>query len=178
VAPPSARRGVVAREVVRWQRRPCLAAAWREASQQCAELREVRPLEVALPAVVDGAGAPGPGAPAPRVVALIDARTQGAMERLAMRLEVLAGATFVGSPSAGSPSEVMPVALPGGLTVTVPLAEWRRPDGAAVQRVGIPPQVAAERTVRGVRVGRDEVLERALQWLQQALDGAPGRRRE
>jgi hypothetical protein len=29
-----------------------------------------------------------------------------------------------------------------------------------------------------VRVGRDEVLERALQWLQQALDGAPGRRRE
>jgi C-terminal processing protease CtpA/Prc len=72
----------------------------------------------------------------------------------------------------------MPVALPGGLTVTVPLAEWRRPDGAAVQRVGIPPQVAAERTLRGVRVGRDEVLERALQWLQQALDGAPGRRRE
>ncbi len=178
VAPPSARRGVVAREVVRWQRRPCLAAAWREASQQCAELREVRPLEVVLPAVVDGAGAPGAGAPAPRVVALIDARTQGAMERLAMRLEVLAGATFVGSPSAGSPSEVMPVALPGGLTVTVPLAEWRRPDGAAVQRVGIPPQVVAERTVRGVRVGRDEVLERALQWLQQALDGPPGRRRE
>ena len=166
-------RGVVAREVVRWQRRPCLAPAWREASQQCAELREVRPLEVALPAMADA-----PGAPAARVVALIDARTQGAMERLALRLEGLAGATFVGSPSAGSPSEVMPVALPGGLTVTVPLAEWRRPDGAAVQRVGIPPQVAAERTVRGVRVGRDEVLERALQWLQQALDGAPGRRRE
>jgi hypothetical protein len=171
VAPSGAGRGVVAREVVRWQRRPCLAAAWREASQQCAELREVRPLEVVLPAVAGGA-------PAPRVVALMDARTQGAMERLALRLEVLAGATFVGSPSAGSPSEVMPVALPGGLTVTVPLAEWRRPDGAAVQRVGITPQVPAERTVRGMRVGRDEVLERALQWLQQALDGTPGRRRE
>jgi hypothetical protein len=178
VAPVSVRpRATVAREVLRWWRAPCLVAAWREAVQQCAEQREARPLEVVLPPG-EGPGATAGGAPPPRVVALIDARTQGAMERLAMRLEALADATFVGEPSAGSPSEVMPVPLPGGLSVTVPLAEWRRPDGGTVQRVGITPQVAAARTVRGVRSGRDEVLERALQWLQQALDGGAARRRD
>lgn len=190
VAPVAVRaRATVAREVLRWRREPCLVAAWREAAQQCAEQREERPLEVSLQVTLEGVeglaavspdtvGAAADRAAPPRVVALIDARTQGAMERLAMRLEALADATFVGAPSAGSPSEVMVLPLPGGLTATVPLAEWRRPDGATVQRVGITPQVAAERTVRGVRAGRDEVLERAVQWLRQALDGAPARRRE
>ncbi|MBU6367048.1 MAG: hypothetical protein KJT01_12625 [Gemmatimonadetes bacterium] len=197
VAPVAVRaRATVAREVLRWRREPCLVAAWREAAQQCAEQREERPLEVSLEGLLEGllavsrtglpeaGGAPSMDSAAadraapPRVVALIDARTQGAMERLAMRLEALADATFVGAPSAGSPSEVMVLPLPGGLTATVPLAEWRRPDGATVQRVGITPQVAAERTVRGVRAGRDEVLERAVQWLRQALDGPPARRRE
>jgi hypothetical protein len=52
----------------------------------------------------------------------------------------------------------------------------RRGDGGQVQRLGITPSVSLRPTVRSVRNGGDEVLERAHQWLLQQLDPPPRRR--
>lgn len=112
-----------------------------------------------------------------RLVALVDERTTGAMERLALALEGTTGVTFIGTATAGSPAEAVNVPLPGGLTITVPAMELRRTDGSQWQRIGITPVVDARLSVRGYRNGGDEVLERAQQWLQQQLDGSPRRRR-
>jgi C-terminal processing protease CtpA/Prc len=42
----------------------------------------------------------------------------------------------------------------------------RKHDGSQHHLVGIRPDVRAERTIEGVRAGRDEVLETALEVLQ------------
>lgn len=157
---------VVARELHRYQSAPCLAESLREASQQCPDEREVRSR------VVRGDTA---GAYAGRLVALVDERTSGAMERLAATLEATTDLTFIGSATAGSPAEAVDVPLPGGLTLAVPAAELRRTDGGQWQRIGITPLIDARMTMRSYRSGGDEVIDRAQQWMGQQLDG--GRRR-
>lgn len=158
---------VVARELHRYQSVPCLAESLREAAQQCADERETR-------ARVSRGDTTGHYAG--RLVALVDERTSGAMERLALALEATTEVTFIGSSTAGSPTEGVRVALPGGLHVDVPAAELRRTDGSAWQRVGISPVVDARLSVRIVRSGADDVIDRAQQWLAQQLDGARRRR--
>lgn len=158
---------VTAREVRRYDGDPCVMSTLREARARCPLLRDTR----ARVSVGDTAGH-YTGA----IVALIDERTTGAMERLAIALDAVARVTFIGSSSAGAPGEVMSVGLPGGLTVALPIVELRRADDAQLQRVGITPSVEARLTVRGVRSGFDDVIERAQQWLGQQLD-PPARRR-
>jgi C-terminal processing protease CtpA/Prc len=159
---------VVARELHRYQSTPCLTLSLREQAAQCPDEREVRSR------VVRGDTA---GHFAGRLVALVDERTSGAMERLALMLEASTDITFIGSSTAGSPAEAVPVVLPGKLTVYVPAAELRRSDGSQWQRVGISPLIDARLTLRGYRSGTDEVLQRAQEWLAPQLEGRAGRRR-
>jgi hypothetical protein len=42
----------------------------------------------------------------------------------------------------------------------------RWPDGKQLQRVGITPDIEAHPTVAGIRAGRDEILERAVTYLE------------
>ena len=160
---------VVARELHRYQSTPCLTLSLREQAAQCPDEREVRSR------VVRGDTA---GHYAGRLVALVDERTSGAMERLALMLEASTDITFIGSSTAGSPAEAVPVPLPGKLTVYVPAAELRRTDGSQWQRVGISPLIDARLSLRGYRSSTDDVLQRAQEWLAQQLDGRGGRRRE
>lgn len=158
---------VVARELHRYQSAPCLAESLREATQQCPDERESRARVSRGDTVGHYAG---------RLVALVDERTSGAMERLALALEATTDITFIGASTAGSPTEGVPVPLPGRLAVQVPAAELRRTDGSAWQRVGISPVVDARLTVRLVRSGADDVIDRAQQWLVQQLDTTRRRR--
>lgn len=151
---------VMAREVTRFGI-ACPAATLREQREQCADERTQQSRTL----TGDTAGHyPG------RIVALIDERTRGDMEQLALALEAVAPVTFIGSPSAGSPASVTGIALPGALTLELPLAELRLADGRQLQRVGITPQVEVRLTVRGVRNGVDDVIQRADRWLQQQLE--------
>ena len=157
----------VARLIQRTLPEPC-AASIREALARCTDLRESR----AWTRSVDTAGSYSG-----RLVALIDERTQGAMERFALSLEHMTNVTFIGSSSGGSVSWTTPLSLPGGLTTGIATQELRKPDGGQVQRVGLTPTIETRPTVRGGRAGDDEVLARALQWLQQQLDPPVRRKR-
>jgi C-terminal processing protease CtpA/Prc len=159
-------RATVARVVQRTLTAPCLTSI-REAAVECPDVRDTRQWwrEVDTSSVLRG-----------RLVALIDERTQGAAERLALSLEQLSNVTFIGSPSAGAVSWTTPLSLPGGLTVGLATQELRRADGGQVQRVGITPLIEARPTAAGVRAGADEVLTRAQQWLQQQLNPSARRR--
>lgn len=112
-----------------------------------------------------------------RVVVLIDERTEGVMEQFAMAMEAASNATLMGSSSAGAVGAVTATRLPGVMTLTFSGTEVRRPDGGQIQRVGLTPQIDVRPTVKGVRAGTDEVLERAQQWLKEQLDPQPVRRR-
>jgi C-terminal processing protease CtpA/Prc len=42
----------------------------------------------------------------------------------------------------------------------------RHADGRQLQQVGVQPTIAVAPTIAGVRAGKDEVLERAIAWIQ------------
>lgn len=101
-----------------------------------------------------------------RVAILIDERTQSHAEFSAMALRTAPENRVIGSQSAGADGNLTTLLLPSGIrTVFTGLGVYY-PDGRKTQRVGIVPDIEVRPTVRGIRAGRDEVLERALAYLR------------
>ena len=72
---------------------------------------------------------------------------------------------IVGETTAGTNGNVNPFTLPGGYTVRWTGMRVTKRDGSPHHGVGIRPTVPVAPTLRGVKEGRDEVLERALRLL-------------
>lgn len=111
-----------------------------------------------------------------RVVALIDSRTISQAEHMGLMLESIADTVFVGSVTAGADGDVTYAMLPGGIRFYFTGQDVRHGDGRQLQRKGLEPQVKARPTIAGLQAGRDEVLERALQWLRESSAPRPPRR--
>ena len=71
-------------------------------------------------------------------------------------------------PGVGANGGVTRTILPGGIVVNFTGQSVRHADGSQLQRVGIVPDVEAHLTLRGVREGRDDVLECAVDYLDRA----------
>jgi C-terminal processing protease CtpA/Prc len=104
-----------------------------------------------------------------RVVVLIDARAVSAAEHTCLLLEAAAHPTFIGTPTKGADGEVTNIVLPGRIQVNFAALEVRHADGRLLQGSGILPDVYAVPTIAGIREGRDEVLERAVEFLRREL---------
>jgi C-terminal processing protease CtpA/Prc len=102
-----------------------------------------------------------------RTVALINEFTQSEAESAALFFEAANGTRLVGSPSAGADGDITNTCLPGDVCVSFSGHEVRHADGRPLQRVGLKPDVEARPTLAGLRAGRDEVLERALRYLDE-----------
>jgi C-terminal processing protease CtpA/Prc len=100
-----------------------------------------------------------------KIVVLIDDRAISQSEHTCLFLQEAAGATFIGSPTAGANGDITMVRLPGELRMVFTGQEVRHLDGKQLQKVGITPHVVVRPTIAGIRAGKDEVLERALAWL-------------
>lgn len=96
-----------------------------------------------------------------KVVVLVDELTQSQAEYTAMAFRA-AGATIVGSSTAGADGNVSPVYLPGGFYFYFSGLGVFYPGHTPTQRVGIVPDVLVMPTIAGVRAGRDEVLDAAV----------------
>ncbi|NIM11031.1 MAG: peptidase S41 [Candidatus Aminicenantes bacterium] len=72
-------------------------------------------------------------------------------------------ATIVGQPTAGTNGNVNPFTLPGGYRVMWTGMRVLKHDGSQHHGVGIIPHVRVERTIKGVKEGRDEFLEKAIE---------------
>lgn len=105
-----------------------------------------------------------------RVVALIDHSAQSASEYATMAWRA-AGVKVFGSRSAGADGDVTRAPLPSGAQLSFSGLGIFYPDKRPTQRIGIVPDVEVRPTVAGIREGRDEVLERALEYL--AAQGQP-----
>ncbi|WP_161599559.1 S41 family peptidase [Hymenobacter nivis] len=107
------------------------------------------------------------GAPyAGKVVVLVNELTQSLAEFTAMALRAVPGATVVGSTTAGADGNVSTIVLPGNISSWISGLGVYYPDGRETQRVGIVPDVVVQPTIEGIRAGRDEVLERAVQLIE------------
>jgi hypothetical protein len=99
---------------------------------------------------------------AARVVFITDSRAISYAESVMGLVKGYHLATIVGQPTAGTNGNVNPFTLPGRYTVRWTGMEVRRLDGQPHHGVGVLPDVPAERTLEGVRAGRDELLEKAI----------------
>jgi len=73
--------------------------------------------------------------------------------------------TTVGQPTAGTNGNINAFDLPGGFRVMWTGMEVVKHDGSRHHLIGIRPKVRVQRTIKGIRDGRDEFLERALKVL-------------
>lgn len=99
------------------------------------------------------------------VAVLIDANAQSFMETFCMVLRNAKRVTFVGSPTTGTNGNVTVIELPGGgrMSFTGMRAEFD--DGTPFQNVGVRPDVEVRPTFHGLRAGKDEVLNKAVEVL-------------
>ena len=103
-----------------------------------------------------------------KTVVLVDERTLSQAEHTVLFFEAANHTRIVGSPTMGANGDVTNVLLPGGVTVYFTGQGVRHADGRVLQRTGIIPDITVRPTVKGIRAGRDEVLERALSYLNSA----------
>jgi hypothetical protein len=97
------------------------------------------------------------------VILLIDERTQGAAEELAVMLDTIAAAEIIGTPSAGTSGATTSLVVPGNILVRFTATDVRYADGRAVHGAGVVPNYQVTRTIRGLAEGRDEILDKAIE---------------
>ena len=98
-----------------------------------------------------------------KVVILVNEITQSQAEYTTMALRVAPQATVMGSTTAGADGNVSQITLPGSVNTSISGIGVYYPDGTETQRVGIVPDIEMHPTIDGMRAGRDELLERAIE---------------
>ena len=104
-----------------------------------------------------------------KTVLLINDRAFSNQEQVPIFFASANGTTLVGSPTAGGIGALTFVTVPGGIAPSFPGGEGRPVDGRVIHRIGVQPDILVRPTIAGIRAGRDEVLERALGYLREAL---------
>jgi C-terminal processing protease CtpA/Prc len=98
-----------------------------------------------------------------KVIILVNEETQSQAEYSAMALRVAPNAKVLGSTTAGADGNVSGITLPGNIFTYISGIGVITPDGSETQRIGIVPDVKMEPTINGIRSGKDEVLEKAIE---------------
>jgi hypothetical protein len=98
-----------------------------------------------------------------KLVVIVDEISQSQSEYTAMAFRAGDDTTIIGSQTAGADGNISQILLPGGLATVISGLGVYYPDGTPTQRIGIVPDIEVRPTVRGIREGRDELLERAIE---------------
>jgi carboxyl-terminal processing protease len=102
------------------------------------------------------------------LVVLVDGGSASASEIVAGALQDRERATLIGSESTfGKGSVQLVYDLSDGSSVHVTSARWFTPDRTQLDGEGVPPDIFVELTQEAIDNGRDEVLNRAIQFLQE-----------
>ena len=75
-------------------------------------------------------------------------------------------ATIIGEPTAGTNGNVNPFILPGGYSIGWTGMKVLKHDGSQHHGVGIIPDIPVSKTIEGIRQGRDEYLEKAIEIIE------------
>lgn len=102
-----------------------------------------------------------------KVVILINEATQSQAEYTTMAFRTAPKSIVVGSTTAGADGNISPISLPGNLNTVISGIGVYYPDGRETQRVGIVPDIEVRPTITGIRQGRDELVEKAIELINQ-----------
>lgn len=112
---------------------------------------------------IDGMKAREPYLGDKNVIFITDGRAISYAESVMGYIEGYKLATIVGQPTAGTNENVNPFTLPGGYKVIWTGMKVIKHDGSQQHGIGILPNVYIEKTIQGVKDGRDDFLDKALE---------------
>ena len=102
-----------------------------------------------------------------KIAILISEQSQSHAEFCTMMYRTLPNNIVIGNTTAGADGDVVGIQLPGGINSYFSGIGIYYPDGTETQRVGIIPDIYVWPTVKGIKEGRDELLEKALEWMSE-----------
>ena len=94
---------------------------------------------------------------------MVNELSQSQAEYTAMAFRAGNSTTIIGSTTAGADGNVSTIMLPGGLRTMISGIGIYYPNGGETQRVGIIPDIEIKPTLKGIREGKDELLEKAIE---------------
>lgn len=100
-----------------------------------------------------------------KVAILINETTQSSAEYHTMAFRKAPNAKVFGSQTAGADGNVSYFLLPGKVSTQITGLGVYYPDGKETQRIGIVPDIEVKPTIDGIKNNKDEVLEKAMSWL-------------
>ena len=98
-----------------------------------------------------------------KVVIIINECTQSEGEFTAMALRMAPNAVVIGENSVGADGNVSYINLPGGVTTVISGVGIYTPETFETQRVGVKPDIYVKPTIEGIRSGKDELLDKAIE---------------
>ncbi len=98
-----------------------------------------------------------------KIVILVNEITQSQAEYTTMAFKTAPDVTVIGSTTAGADGNVSPFYLVGGIRTMISGIGVFYPEGTGTQRVGIIPDEVVKPTIAGIKDGKDEVLDRAIE---------------
>ena len=98
-----------------------------------------------------------------KLVVLVNELSQSQAEYTSMAFRAGDNTTIIGSTTAGADGNVSTIMLPGGLRTMISGIGVNYPNGVETQRVGIVPDIEVKPTIGGIRQGKDELLEKAIE---------------
>lgn len=98
-----------------------------------------------------------------RLVVLVNEISQSQAEYTAMAFRSAPKTTIIGSTTAGADGNVSEIGLPGGLKTMISGIGVYYPNGRETQRIGIVPDIEVKPTIEGIKKGKDELLEKAIE---------------
>lgn len=97
-----------------------------------------------------------------KVIVLVNELTQSQAEYTTMAFQAGLNTLVIGSQTAGADGNISKLSLPGGLITSISGIGVYYPDGTETQRVGIVPDIEVHPTIQGIKLGEDELLQRAI----------------
>ncbi len=98
-----------------------------------------------------------------KLVVIVNEETISQAEYTAMAFRAGDNTVIIGSQTQGADGNVSLIPLPGGLKAGISGIGVYYPDGRGTQRIGIVPDIEVKPTIQGIREGRDELLEKAIE---------------
>ncbi|WP_419212721.1 S41 family peptidase [Maribacter sp. X9] len=98
-----------------------------------------------------------------KLVVLVNELSQSQAEYTSMAFRAGDNTTIIGSTTAGADGNVSAIMLPGGLRTMISGIGVNYPNGGETQRIGIVPDIKVHPTIEGIRQGKDELLEKAIE---------------
>lgn len=100
-----------------------------------------------------------------KVIVIVNASTQSQAEYTTMAFQSSPNVTVIGSTTAGADGNVSTVVFPGSMATWISGLGVYYPDNTPAQRNGVKIDQQVYPTIEGIREGRDELMEKAIELL-------------